>query len=247
LPTLGLIGSGAVGTSIARLAVAAGIDVVLSNSRGPHTLGELVEDLGERARAGTALEAAQAGDVVVVTIPLGGIDSLPAEALKGKVVVDTTNYYPGRDGHIASLDNNSMTASELVQSVLPDSYIVKAFNSIGATQIFTRARPPGAEDRSALPIAGNDSEAKATAAALINTLGFDTVDTGNLADSWRSEPNTPVYVLPYLGDIPAGLDDQHWADFFSTTPGRAVDSAEITRLAAAAQRGQAGGEWPSDN
>ncbi len=243
MTTLGLIGSGAVGTSIARLAVAAGIDVIVSNSRGPETLEALVSELGKHARAGRSEEAARAGDVVVVTIPLGSIDALPVEALKGKVVLDTTNYYPGRDGQLASLDDNSQTASELVQSVLAESHVVKAFNSIGAAQIFTLARPTGASDRSALPIAGDNEEAKAVASQLIDSLGYDTVDTGSLADSWRSEPNTPVYVMPYLGAIPESLDAAQWADFFATTPGNSVSSTQVETLIAAAQRGKAGGEW----
>jgi len=242
--TIGLIGSGAVGTSLARLAVAARLDVVLSNSRGPETLKELTDSLGERARAATPAEAAQAGDVVV-SIPLGKIGSVPADALAGRVVLDTTNYYPGRDGQIAELDSNEVTASELVQRHLDRSRVVKAFNNIGSHHIYTVARPHGAPDRSALPIAGDDA-AKQTATELLDTLGFDAVDLGPLAETWRSEVNTPVYVMPYLGPLPDGLDVDEVVRRLRTTPGVTITADEVKRLVASATRGPAGGEWPSD-
>ena len=115
---------------MARLAVAAGHDVVLSNSRGPETLADLVSQLGPHARAATTREAAQAGDVVVVTIPLRAYQSVPADPLRGKVVIDTMNYYPQRDGRVPELDDESTTTSELVQAHLPEARVVKAFNNI---------------------------------------------------------------------------------------------------------------------
>src|SRR3954454_14387711 len=125
MTTIGLIGSGNIGSTVARLAVAAGHDVVMSNSRGPETLADLVSDLGDHARAATATEAAQAGDVVVVTIPLKNYREVPVEELAGKIVIDTMNYYPGRDGQIADLDSQSTTSSELLQAHLPASRVVK--------------------------------------------------------------------------------------------------------------------------
>src|SRR5688500_15428880 len=130
MTTIGLIGSGNIGSTVARLAVAAGHDVVLSNSRGPETLADLVAELGDRARAATAAEAAEAGDIVVVTIPLKAYREVPVEPLRGKTVIDTNNYYPDRDGHIAELDDESTTTSELLQAHLPGSHVVKAFNNI---------------------------------------------------------------------------------------------------------------------
>ena len=130
MTTIGLIGSGHIGSTVARLAVDAGHDVVLSNSRGPETLADLVAELGDRARAATAAEAAEAGDIVVVTIPLKAYRQVPVEPLRGKVVIDTNNYYPQRDGHIAELDDESTTVSELLQAHLPESQVVKAFNNI---------------------------------------------------------------------------------------------------------------------
>src|SRR3954447_3981106 len=137
MTTIGLIGSGNIGSTVARLAVDAGYDVVLSNSRGPETLTDLVEQLGPRARAATPADAAVAGDIVVVTVPLEAYRQVPAEPLRGKVVIDTNNYYPDRDGHIAELDDESTTTSELLQAHLPESRVVKAFNNIIASHLDT--------------------------------------------------------------------------------------------------------------
>ncbi|WP_060887256.1 NADPH-dependent F420 reductase [Streptomyces caniscabiei] len=200
MATLGFIGSGNIGTNVARLAVAAGIDVVLSNSRGPETLAETVAELGERARAATSEEAARAGDWVVVSIPLAAYQQLPVAALAGKVVLDTINYYPYRDGHIEALDTGKSTTSELVQEHLAGAKLVKAFNNISDFHIPSLARPAGAADRTALPIAGDDPEANAAAADLISRLGFDTVDAGPLAESWRFEPDTAPYAMPYSAE-----------------------------------------------
>jgi predicted dinucleotide-binding enzyme len=143
MKTIGLIGAGHIGSQVARLAVAHGYDVVISNSRGPESLRELVTELGSRARAGTVLEAAQAGDMVVVTIPLKSIRSVPVAPLAGKIVIDTNNYYPQRDGHIPELDNESTTTSELLQAHLPASRVVKAFNHIYAADLTTHGQPAG--------------------------------------------------------------------------------------------------------
>lgn len=239
--TLGLIGSGMIGGALARLAVAAGLDVVLSNSRGPETLAGLVAELGARARAATPEEAAQAGDLVVATVPLNAYDRLPAAALAGRTVIDTMNYYPERDGRIAELDAGGPTSSELVQRHLADSRVVKAFNNIDFRRLLTSARPVGAPDRSALPIAGDDPTAKADAAGLLDVLGYDAVDVGALADSWRSEPGTPVYVLPYMARRPEGLGEEEAQRWFFETPGVPVPAARVEELTDTAVRGPAGG------
>src|SRR4051812_40728634 len=145
--TIGTIGAGQIGTAVARLAVAAGYDVVLSNSRGPETLADLVDELGPRATADTPEGAATRGDLVVVTIPLRAIGDVPVEPLAGKIVVDTNNYYSARDGHIAELDDHSGTSAGLLQRHLPDSRVVKAFNHIQAGQLEadgTPSAPPAA-------------------------------------------------------------------------------------------------------
>lgn len=227
MATLGLIGAGRIGSTVARLAVDAGIDVVLSNSRGPQTLSGLVADLGPRARAATVEEAAAAGDQVVVTIPLKAYRQVPAAPLAGKVVLETLNYYPERDGAFPELDAGSATSSELVQRHLDGAHVVKAFNNIYFEHLLTLARPSGAPDRSALPIAGDDAAAKEAVTALLDTLGYDTVDVGSLADSWRVQPGTPVYGVPYLKDPSAPLPQD---------PGNPAGADKIRDTVAAAVR-----------
>ena len=193
MPTIGLIGAGHIGSQVARLAVKNGDNVVISNSRGPETLAGLVSELGPKARAATPQEAAKAGDIVVVTIPLKNIRSVPVEPLAGKIVIDTNNYYPQRDGHIPELDNESTTTSGLLQAHLPKSKVVKAFNHIYAAALTTDGLPTGAPNRRALAIAGHDKDAKATVTRLLDKFGFDTVDIGPLEESWRIQRDTPGY------------------------------------------------------
>jgi 8-hydroxy-5-deazaflavin:NADPH oxidoreductase len=193
MATIGLIGAGHIGSQVARLAVAQGHNVVLSNSRGPETLSGLVAELGPRARAATPAEAARAADIAVVTVPLKNYRQVPVEPLAGKVVIDTNNYYPQRDGHIPELDNESMTTSELLQAHLPTSKVVKAFNHIYAVQLTTDGKPAGTPSRRALAIAGDDPAAKATVTKLLDQFGFDTVDAGPLKEGWRIQRDTPGY------------------------------------------------------
>ena len=191
--TIGLIGAGHIGSQVARLAIRSGHDVVISNSRGPETLAGVVKDLGPKARAATPAEAATAGDIVVVTVPLKAYRDVPVAPLAGKIVIDTNNYYPERDGHIAELDNESTTTSELLQAHLGSSRVVKAFNHIYAAQLTTDGTPAGTPNRRALVIAGNDAAAKARVTALLDEFGFDTVDAGRLAEGWRIQRDTPGY------------------------------------------------------
>lgn len=193
MTTIGFIGSGHIGSQVARLAVASGYDVVLSNSRGPETLSDLVRELGPKARAATVEEAARIGDVVVVSIPLKAIDRVPAAPLAGKIVIDTNNYYPQRDGRFPELDAEQKTTSELLQERLPSSKVVKAFNHIYARELTTDGSPAGTPNRRALVIAGNDAGAKATVTKMLDQFGFDTVDAGPLSESWRIQRDTPGY------------------------------------------------------
>lgn len=193
MQTIGFIGAGHIGSQVARLAVARGYRVVLSNSRGPETLASLVEELGPNASAATAADAARAGDIVVVSVPLKNYRQVPVEPLAGKVVIDTNNYYPQRDGHIAELDNESTTTAELLQAHLPTSKVVKAFNHIYAAELTTHGQPAGSKNRRALVIAGDDLDAKATVARLLDEFGFDTVDAGPLSEGWRIQRDTPGY------------------------------------------------------
>jgi hypothetical protein len=225
MTTLGLIGSGNIGGTLARLAVAAGCHVVMSNSRGPDTLADLVAALGPLARAATPAEVASAADLVVVTVPLGRYRDLPLPALAGTIVLDTMNYYPARDGTIATLEDESTTTSQLLAAALPDSRVVKVFNNIFFAHLAALPRPPGAPDRSALPIAGDDADAKARVTALLDSLGYDAVDVGPLAEGWRFQRDTAAYGLPYAADP---LD---WA-----AGARPADAATVAVAVAAARR-----------
>jgi len=197
MTTVGIIGSGMIGGTVARLSVAAGHKVVVSNSRGPETLQELVAELGPLASAGTAEQAAEAGDLVVVSIPVKAFAEIPAKPLAGKAVLDTGNYYPERDGHFEELDTGALTSSGLLQRDLPEAHVVKVFNNIFFKHLQSLARPSGAEDRTALPIAGDDETAKAEVIAYLDSIGYDAVDAGPVAESWRQAPGTPAYGTPY--------------------------------------------------
>ncbi|WP_207211904.1 NADPH-dependent F420 reductase [Promicromonospora panici] len=197
MTTVGFLGSGHLGGSIARLAIAAGHRVVLSNSRGPETLADMAAELGPRASAATSGEAVAAADIVVVSVPVKAFPGLPATPLAGKTVIDTCNYGPERDGHIPELDSTSLTSSELVLRYVPDAMFVKAFNSIFFKHLLSLARPAGAADRSYLPIAGDSAPAKAAVTEFIDSVGYGVVDAGRLADSWRQATGTPVWGTPY--------------------------------------------------
>ena len=225
MTTWGFIGSGHIGSTVARLALAAGHEVVMSNSRGPQTLADLVAELGPGARAGTTQEAAEAGDVVVVTIPLRALRDVPVEPLRGKVVIDTMNYYPQRDGSFPELDDESTTSSELLQQHLPESSVVKAFNNIYFEHLATLGRPSGAPDRSALAIAGDDRAAKGTVTRLLDELGYDTVDLGPLSEGWRTQPDTAAYGLMYAAD------PEDWS-----AGGRPVPASDVADRAAQSRR-----------
>ncbi|MBG6054610.1 putative dinucleotide-binding enzyme [Salinibacterium sp. CAN_S4] len=193
MTTIGFIGAGNIGSQVARKAIESGYDVVLSNSRGPETLADLIQELGPQARAATAVQAAEAADIAVVTVPLKNYRDVPVDELAGKIVIDTNNYYFERDGHIASLDNSEATVSGLLQEHLPQSYVVKGFNHITSDDITTDGSPADDPDRRALAIAGDDDAAKATVTELYDAFGFDTVDVGSLEERWRVERDRPAY------------------------------------------------------
>ena len=194
MTTLGIIGAGNIGSQVARAAIAHGYDVVIANSRGPETLTGLVDELGPRARAATAQEAAEAADVAVVTVPLRAYREVPVDALAGKIVLDTNNYYWERDGHVEALDRGEATTSGLLQEHLPTSKVVKAFNHITAAHITTDGSPAGTPGRRALATSSDFPDAVAWVTAFYDTLGFDTVDTSPLSESWRVERDRPAYV-----------------------------------------------------
>lgn len=190
---IGIIGAGHIGSQVARLAVANGYDVVISNSRGPETLSALVAELGANATADTPAGAAAAGDFVVVTVPLKALSSIPVEPLAGKVVIDTNNYYPGRDGHIEALDAKETTTSALLQAHLPESRVAKGFNHIGSADLTTDGTPAGTKNRRALATASDFDDAARLVEELYEQFGFDAVTIGALSESWRIERDTPGY------------------------------------------------------
>jgi predicted dinucleotide-binding enzyme len=191
---IGIIGGGKIGGTLARHFVAAGHEVAVSNSRGPETLAGLVEELGGGTQAMTADEAARFGEVVVVSVPFGRYRELPSEVVAGKVVIDTSNYYPQRDGRFEELDTDRTTSSELVQAHLSGARVVKAFNAIVWTRLRDDGRPAGDGERVGIPISGDDEQAKRTVAGLIDQIGFDPVDAGTLAQGGRKhQPGAPAY------------------------------------------------------
>ena len=195
MTTIGIIGSGHVGRNLAQAAVAHGYDVVLSNSQGPGSLAGLVSELGPRARAATPDQAAADGDFAIVAIPITTIDQVPVEPLAGKVVIATINYFPQRLGHIAEIDDGTITAPGLLQAHLPASKVVRAFSMINAAEMSGDGYPQGDPKRRALALAGDDPAAKQLVAGLYDEFGFDALDIGGLDESWRIDAGQPAFVV----------------------------------------------------
>jgi 8-hydroxy-5-deazaflavin:NADPH oxidoreductase len=189
---VGIIGAGKIGRAVAIRLIDGDHTVTISNSRGPESLAELEQELGQAASAATVEDAARDGEVVVVATPLAAVESLPAQALAGKIVVDANNYYPERDGQIAELDDG-LGSSEWFAQHVPGARVVKAFNTMWSENLIHQAVPHGAEERVALPVASDDEEAKSVVSGLIDDMGFDPVDGGTLRDGRRQQPGTPVY------------------------------------------------------
>jgi 8-hydroxy-5-deazaflavin:NADPH oxidoreductase len=190
---IGIIGAGHIGGTLTRRFRSLGHEVFVANSRGPETLADLAAETG--ATAVTVNEAARAGGVVIVSIPVKNIPTLPkdlfANVPDSTVVIDTGNYYPRRDGHIAEIESGTTETRWVSRQLgLP---VIKAFNTIYAQHLLELGRPAGAPGRIALPVAGDDKAAKAVVLKLIDELGFDGVDAGGLDDSWKQQPGTPVY------------------------------------------------------
>jgi predicted dinucleotide-binding enzyme len=191
---IGIVGAGRIGGTLATLFTRGGHQVALANSRDPGTLADTVAALGPNAHAATAADAAAFGELVVIAVPLKAYSALPPEPFAGKIVVDANNYYAQRDGQIAELDSKASTSTELLARHLPGARVLKAFNTINYAHLRDRGRPDApAADRYAIPIAGDDAQAKAVLTGLIDEIGLSAVDTGTLADSWRQEPGAPVY------------------------------------------------------
>lgn len=206
MTTIGILGAGQAGSTLARAAVAAGYNVVIANSRGPETLKGLVGELGSRARAAHAADAAAAADFAITAFRYAPGDRLPVEELAGKVVLDTNNYMVWRDGNYPEVDSGLKTVHELRQEQLPTSKVVKAFTHIqfharspirvpsdALPGLLRLARPAGAPDRKALVVSSDYPEAAELATRFYDDLGFDAVDNSPLSESWRSAPGTPMW------------------------------------------------------
>jgi 8-hydroxy-5-deazaflavin:NADPH oxidoreductase len=192
---IGIIGSGMIGSTCARLFVRAGHEVAIANSRGPGSLGDLVKELGPKARAATVEAAVESSEVVLAAIPLKAHGDLPASKLAGKIVIDAMNYYPGRDGN---LDFGGRGSSGWLASTWPGAKVVKAFNTMYFKPLGEQGQPGAPlDDRLALFVAGDDAAAKRVVMDLIDQIGFAAVDTGSLTQGGlRQEPGTPIYNRP---------------------------------------------------
>jgi 8-hydroxy-5-deazaflavin:NADPH oxidoreductase len=193
MTVIGIIGAGEVGSTLAHAAIASGYQVVIANSRGPETLKGLIARLGPSAQAATAAGAAAAGDFAIVAVPLKLANDMPVEQLAGKIVLDTNNYMPWRDGHFRVVDSGEKTVHELRQEQLPTSKVAKAFTHIQAPRFFISASPPGTPGRHALSVSSDYPEAVELVARLYDQFGFDTVDNSPLSESWRSGPGQPAW------------------------------------------------------
>lgn len=195
---IGIIGAGNIGGTLTRRLTAAGHTVSVANSRGPETLKDLAQETG--AKPVTVTEAARAGEVVIVTIPMKNLSKLPHNLFQGTfenvVVVDTNNYYPRqRDGRIRAIEDG-LPESRYVEQQLGRP-VIKAFNNIYAEHLMNLGKPAGTKGRIALPVAGDDEKAKSLVMKIVDELGFDPVDAGGLDESWKQQPDTPVYATDH--------------------------------------------------
>lgn len=224
--TLAVIGAGNMGMAVASLAVGAGFDVVLSNTRGPESLARHTAYLGPHSRAATIADAARAADLVLLPIPFSAHKRIDPDPFQGRIIMDTSNYYQGYSEPEPDLDTHRSTSSRLLQDHFVGSRIVKVFNTIYTEHLKKLARLPGASDRSGLPFAGDDEDSSELVAQFIDRIGFDPIAAGSIDESWRFEPGTPAFVTPYQV-----RPDVH----FTQDPGAVAVAATIVKALADGQ------------
>jgi predicted dinucleotide-binding enzyme len=232
---IGIIGAGMIGASLARRLAGLGHAVSIANSRGPETLGDLAADTG--ATPVTVHEAARAGEIVVVAVPERAVPDLPADLFHGVaaevVVVDTGNYYPSRDGHLAAIDAGQPESAWVADHL--GRPVIKVFNTIYFKSLLEKGAPAGSADRIAIPVAGDPADARARVIRLVEQLGFDGVDAGSLDESWRQQPGTPCYGrdfdAPRLRDALAAAERSRVAEYR-----KAADDAMRARYTASPDR-----------
>ncbi|CCH42430.1 hypothetical protein BN7_1975 [Wickerhamomyces ciferrii] len=237
--TIGFIGVGQIGGTVARLAVDAGYKVVLSNSRGPESLSGAISSLGENAKADTSANIAKDENIkiIVLSIPLNAVPTLlPSLGLKNKIILDTSNYYPFREGNLEELDSNKLTTSEYVLKYLdPSNKLVKIFNNIISVQLRNSATQDESK-QTILPIAGNDDEAKKITTEFCAKIGYKTYDVGPSSLSWKFEPNTPFYGGVYLPKAPEGSDHEALKAFYKKAPANPLTHEKVKQIIDATER-----------
>jgi predicted dinucleotide-binding enzyme len=244
--TIAIVGSGMIGSGLARLAASAGYDVVISNTRGPESLAELVAEIGNGARAASVADAIAQTDLIIAAVPMGAYDKLPANLLQGKTVIDTLNYYPMRDGEMPDVSAAKITTSELLQQHLEGAKVVKALHNLDFYHLVANARPAGHPERTTLPLAGNDPEANAKVADFMRAIGYDACDIGPLSESWRIEPGTKIYVWPYVPQIPTDASPEEARRIYLEVTPAPLSMAQVAEMAKNATRSNPVGGFTHD-